>query len=106
MPTPPPEVVAAYTDLLMWAILSLRMRLRYDDGVTLDEVHDFLDALHNVPIMLRNYGGWHVEKNIDWYLAHYDEKWMGRPGSELRHSLVETLERARAGEFDPLSGDG
>lgn len=106
MPTPSPEVVAAYTALLERAIINLRMRLRYNDGVTFDEVHDFLDALHNVPIMLRDYGGWHVEENINWHLAHYDERWVGRPGSEFRNSLVETLERAQAGKFDDSSGSG
>ena len=102
MPAPPPETVAAYTALLEWAILKLRMRLRYDDGVTLDEVHDYLDALHNIPAMLRRYGDRFVEENIDRDLARYDEKWMGHPGAELRDSLIETLRRARAGEFDTL----
>jgi hypothetical protein len=101
MTTPPPDAVAAYTALLERAILNLRMRLRYGEEVSPDEVHDYLDALHNVPTMLRDYGGWHVEENIDADLAFYDERWLGRPGSELRTSLVETLRRARAGEFDP-----
>lgn len=100
MPTPPPEVAAAYTALLERAMLELRMRLRYEDGVTSEEVHDLLDALHNVPTMLRRYGGWHVEENIDWQLARFDAKWVGRPGAELRTSLVETLRRVRAGEFN------
>lgn len=104
MPPAPPEIGKIYTCLLEQAIINLRMRLRYQDGVTLDEVHDFLDALHNVPIMLQRYGGWHVEENIDWHLAHCDEKWMPRPGSKLRTSLIETLQRARAGEFEPRSG--
>jgi hypothetical protein len=81
----------------------LRMRLRYEDGVTLEEVHDVLDALHNVPIMLQRYGGWHVEENIDWHLTRYDGRWMGRAGSEFRRSLMETLRRARAGEL-PVVG--
>jgi hypothetical protein len=104
MRTPPPEVVGACTALLEWAILNPRMRLRYNDDVTLEEVHDILDASHNVPSMLQRYGGWNVEENIDWHLAHYDEKWMGRPGSELRTSLIEILKRARAGEFEVPSG--
>jgi hypothetical protein len=97
---PTPEIVNAYTAVLERAILSLRMRLRYSEEVTPDEVHDLMDALHNIPIMLRNYGGWHVEENIDYDLAHYDKKWLSVPGSTLRSSLVGLLERARLGEFN------
>lgn len=100
MATPTPENINAYAALLDHAILNLRMRIRYGEKVSLDEIHDWLDALHNIPEMLRNHGKWHVEENIDWYLAQYDERWIGQPGSELRDSLVETLRRARDGEFD------
>jgi hypothetical protein len=101
MSPPPPETADAYTALLEQAILNLRMRLRYGEDVTRDEVRDLMDALHNIPIMLRSYGGWHREENIDADLVRYDQRWLGRPGSELRRSLVETLRRARDGEFDP-----
>jgi hypothetical protein len=79
MPSPTPEVANAYTAILERAILNLRMRLRYGEIVTAEELHDFLDALHNVPIMLRDYGGWHVEENINFDLAHYDKRWIGPP---------------------------
>jgi hypothetical protein len=102
----PSEVLKDYTTLLARAILNLRMRLRYGETVTADELIAYLDAIENIPTMLLNYGDWHVEANIDWHLAHYDEKWMGQVGSELRSSLVETLKRARAGEFDRPSGGG
>jgi hypothetical protein len=85
------------------AITRLRMRLRDGEEVSLEEVHDFLDALHNVPIMLRNYGGWHVEENINWHLKRYDDKWLGRTPSQSRQSLMDTLSRAFAGEFDRLT---
>jgi hypothetical protein len=100
MQSPAPDAVNAYMALLEQAILNLRMRLRYGEEISADEVHDYLDALHNVPIMLRNYGGWHVEQNIEDDLAQYDQRWLDRPGSQLRKSLVETLRSARAGEFD------
>ena len=96
----PPDVVNAYTALLERAIVQLRYRLRYGDVVSADELHDYLDALHNVPTMLRDYGGWMVEANIDADLAEYDERWVGQPGSEMRKSLIELLQRARRGEFD------
>jgi hypothetical protein len=96
----PSDVLKDYTTLLERAILNLRVRLRIGETVTPEELIAYLDAIENIPTMLRHYGGWHVEKNIDWHLAHYDEKWMGQAGSELRSSLVETLKRVRAGEFD------
>ena len=58
------------------------------------------DALHNVPTVLRDYGNWMVEKNIDEDLARYDRRWMGKGDSELRKSLIELLERAKREEFD------
>lgn len=99
MTTPSPETVSTYTVLLKWAILELRARIRYADSVSIDEVHDFLDALHNVPIMLLQFGDWHVEENIDADLARYDQKWVGSDNSTLRTSLVETLQKIRAGEL-------
>jgi hypothetical protein len=87
--------------LLEQAILGLRMRIRYGEEISLDEIHDFCDALHNIPPMLREHGGWHVEENIESDLAAYDRRWMPQPGSELRKSLVETLNAARRGELRP-----
>lgn len=101
MPDPaPPSVAHVYTTLLERAILELRCRLRYGEIISADELHDYLDALHNVPTMLRDYGGWMVEANIDADLARYDARWVGKPDSELRKSLIDLLERCKRGEFD------
>jgi hypothetical protein len=99
--TPAPEVINTYLALLEQAIQILRMRLRYGEELSPEEVHDYLDALHNIPTMLRNYGGWHVEENVRKELQSYDDKWLGRPESQLRRSLLQTLDRAMAGDFDP-----
>ena len=95
-----PDVVHVYTTLLERAIIELRHRLRCEEMISADELHDFLDALHNVPQMLRDYGNWMVEENIDQDLARYDSRWVGRPGSKQRKSLVDLLERCKRGEFD------
>jgi hypothetical protein len=102
MKQPPAETLKAYTGLLEPAILVLRMRIRYSDAITNDELHDWLDALNNVPTMLLNYGGWHVEENIDADLARYDKRWLAKSDSTMRQSLVGTLRRCREGEFDHL----
>ena len=93
-------IAKAFLALMERAVLSMRMRIRYGKEVSQDEIHDFLDALHNVPTMLREYGGWHVEENIEANLETYDRRWVGQPGSKLRHSLMEFLTAARQGEFD------
>src|SRR5690348_7946842 len=104
MASAPPHIVNAYTALMERVILNTRMRLRYDENISLEEMHDLLDALHNVPVMLRNYGGWHVEENIDADLLRYDQRWLARPDSQRRESLLDTLRRARGGEFNrPMS---
>ena len=100
MPDLPGPDSQAFLTLLERAILQLRSRIRYGDNVSLKEVHDILDAVHNIPTMLRSYGGWHVEENIVADLAAYDNRWLSQPGSEMRKSLVETLAKARRGEFD------
>ena len=97
----PESTARPYLVLLERAIVELRMRIRYGESVSLKEVHDFLDALHNVPRMLMDYGGWHVEKNIDSDLAEYDRRWLSQPDSDLRGSLIEALNRARREQFGP-----
>lgn len=96
----PQDVVRVYTTLLERAILELRFRVRMGEIISPKELHDFLDALHNVPQMLRNYGNWMVEENIDQDLAHYDSRWVGKSDSQRRTSLIELLARCKRGEFD------
>ena len=102
MATADPETTRIYLLVLERAVLDLRMRIRYDDDVSIEEVHDLLDAIHNVPKMLRDYGRWHVPENIDAALDGYDQKWMGHGQAELRKSLIQHLDRAKKGEYDHL----
>jgi hypothetical protein len=86
-----------YLVFLARAITRLRMRIRYGEQLTIDEVHDYLDALHNVPALIRGDGEWFTEANIAADLAQYDTRWLRQPGSELRRSLATTLDEARSG---------
>jgi hypothetical protein len=101
MPPPSAEIVGTYTKLLQHAIWNLRMRLRSGEEVSPEELVAFLNAIENVPAMLLNYGEWNVEENIDWHLAHYDDKWLNREDSQLRLSLVSTLRQIKDGRFTP-----
>ena len=83
-----------YAKLLEAVILNLRMRIRYCEQVSLHEVHDLMDAIHNIPQMLREADDWHVPSNIDSDLSRYDEKWPKQLGCS-RISLVETVVRLR-----------
>jgi aminoglycoside phosphotransferase (APT) family kinase protein len=97
----PPAVLSTYLELLSRAIVTTRFRIREGETISQDEMHDLLQALHNIPTMLRDYGsagGWFVEENVDRDLLAYDQKWACRGDSELRESLAETLQRAREGE--------
>lgn len=94
------DISTLYNRLLEFAILDLRMRIRYGDGVSMDEVHDLLDAIHNIPRMIRDCSGWHVPENIDAALARYDSKWVDSDDSELRSSLVQQLKDIRDGKHD------
>jgi hypothetical protein len=96
----PEPVLSTYLAVIEQVILNLRMRIRNGEEPTLHEIHDILDAIHNVPKMLRNYGGWHVEENIDRFFSHYDEKWLAKPDSKLRRSYTKFLQSAQNGEFD------
>jgi hypothetical protein len=96
----PEPVIHDYLLVLERAILDVRARIRYDDDISLDEVHDVLDAIHNIPAMLRRFGDWHVPENIDSALQTYDAKWVGVGSSRLRKSLGDHLKRAGDGEYD------
>ncbi len=99
---PSDHVFHDYILVLERAIINLRHRIRYSEPVAIDEVHNLMDAIHNIPKMLRNYGGWHIVENIDADLARYDRKWINDDQQDRRTSLLDTLENAKAGDFDGL----
>ncbi len=101
MPLADPQVIHDYTCVLERAILVMRMRIRYDDNVTMVEVHDLLDAIHNIPTMLRDYGKWFVPENMDADLARYDDRWLPVGNSKFRMSLLKHLATARSEDDDP-----
>ena len=72
------------------------MRIRYGEQVAINEIHDYLDALHNVPGLILGEGDWFTEENIAIDLERYDQRWMQKPGSQFRKSLATMLDQARA----------
>lgn len=94
-----------YAKLLEVVVLNLRMRIRYGEEVSNLEVHDLMDAIHNIPQLLLACDGWHVPTSIDLDLQRYDEKWPKQVGCS-RISLLETVVRVRQAEFDSNETDG
>ena len=87
--------------MLERAITDLRFRIRYGDAVTIREVHDILDSLHNINAMLRGSGHWLIPENIDADLKRYDEKWLNADDdAQSRRGLFAVLQCIRGGEFD------
>jgi len=88
---------SSYLYVLYKAILQVRMRIRYGNPMPEDQLHDLMDAVHNIPAFLRQNSGWHVEENVRDDLERYDEKW-GDTETEfghfrLRGELDEAVER-------------
>ena len=100
----PEPVLRAYLAVLRDAILSIRMRIRYGETIDMQEIHDLMDAVENIPEMLCAYGDWHVEGNIDWGLKHYDERWYKQGADPPMTSLQTSLEKAKR-EVDALRQD-
>jgi hypothetical protein len=90
-----------YLILIERALTGIRMRIRYGEQVSLEEIHDVMDALHNIPALLRGTGEWYNEEKIREDLARYDRQWMERGDSEMRQSLVQMLESIREESAGP-----
>lgn len=74
---PPEPVLRAYADLLYQSFLFIRGRAN-GKTVNPEELHALADALHNLPSMLLDYGGWtDDQKYRALYLRPFDEKWGG-----------------------------
>jgi hypothetical protein len=72
---PPEPVLRAYMDLLYQSFLFVRGRTN-SKNVNPAELHALADALHNLPSMLLDYGGWtDDERYRDLYLRPFDARW-------------------------------
>jgi len=88
----PENVQRVYLAVLHRAIVDIRYRIRCGESIDMQGIHDLMDGIHNIPEMLCGYGDWHVEKNIDFDLNRYDEKWCKPTDTgSRRHGLMKTL---------------
>lgn len=105
----PEPQFSAYMYVLRAAVLEIRMRLRQGEPMPPDQLHDLLDAVHNVPEFVSEYrsgGGWFVDDNIKAEFQSYDNRWGQAQSEELGgFRLLDKLEQAQAlmkatGQFD------
>ncbi len=78
----------AYLYVLERVIVDLRKAVRSGKTVDEDQIHDLLDAVHNIPTMLAEHHGWYTPEHVMPDLERYDHKWHGKPGVSLDLSLV------------------
>ena len=95
----PPAVVATYSWVLQRALIFARQNAT---ALSVDELFDLMDSLHNVPEMLSRYGGWNIETNIDQDLKRYDERWGTRTTGSWKLSLLEELHLARKSYLEDM----
>lgn len=90
-----------YLKLLERAIIHFRHRLRCDEQISLNEVHDFLDALHNIPSLLLQDCSAEASilsqrrATIQLDLQAYDEKWVHERSDARRLFLTGLLDSIR-----------
>lgn len=86
----PERYLRAYADFLHNAIVHARF---YSDRMSTDQMFDLMDALHNVPTLLTQYGDYFTDRIMrDNYLAVYDRKWA--TGEGMSFSLIAMLDDA------------
>ncbi len=74
--SPAPEpYLAAYQAFLSSALDAARDLSHPHGPTTKEQLHDLLEALHNIPGFINNYGGWFVHENLLKELKRYDDKW-------------------------------
>ena len=76
------------------------MAIRYGRQISDEEIHDLLDALHNIPEMLLRYGDWFIEENIDQEIRHYFSKWRSnRDTKDTFDTFLKSIDD-RKGRYD------
>jgi hypothetical protein len=100
-PLAPEPVLRLYADVMRYALLDLRMRIRYGEAVSLREVEDIISAVENIPKMICRYDDRVLVEDVKWHLDYFDRKYPettstapdNQPG---RSSMAKLMQRARA----------
>ena len=99
----PDDPLLPYLAALEHAIVQLRARIRYEEPVSLEEIHDLMDAVHNVPGLLRRESEWFTAENIEKDFSCDDERWTGEPA--LFRTKLLTVVRGAASDQNGSPGN-
>ena len=98
---PEPEF-SAYLELLEQVLTYVRMMTSKPDRVTpgqIQQIHELMDAVHNIPEYLLEYGHYFKEDMIrELKLAEFDERWK-EEGPRLLRILDEATARVKKREL-------
>ena len=87
----PEPYFSAYHDLLYQVATYVRVRSRGSNRLEDEELFDLMDAIHNVPEFLIEYGFFDECSMREIFLEPFDEKWVRSPDD---FSLVRELDAA------------
>jgi hypothetical protein len=86
------RLARAYLEVLKRVALYVRLRSRGESRLSDDELHDLMDAIHNVPAALVGEDRWFTpERMREQEFGDYDEKWSSNGGLQLVRILDSAL---------------
>lgn len=72
----PEPILRAYLDMLYHVSIYVRNRSWGDNRLPDDQLFDLMDAIHNVPELLTNHGGFFTPQSMrEHFFEVYDERW-------------------------------
>ncbi len=88
----PEPILRAYLHLLCEVSLYVRARSGPDDRLPDRQLHELMDAIHNIPGFLTGFGATLAPEEMrELYLKPYDERWAHGDGLCLCRVLDEAL---------------
>ena len=86
------RLVRAYLEVLREVALYVRLRSRGERRLCDDELHDIMDAIHNVPAAIIGEDQWFTpERMREFEFGDYDDKWSDKGGMRLVQIFDGTL---------------
>ena len=97
-----PEPYFTASLMLLYEVMCyLRVKTARPDLVTSDdinEIHALMNALHNIPASLREYGHWFDEERIRAALRDFDVRSAGKKWTSLESTFDQLKQKAAAAE--------
>ena len=89
----PTPIVRVYSEVIRQVALYIRAKSCGKNRISDDELHDLMDAIHNIPELITRYGEFFtVERMREYFWHSHDYKWVSRGGL----NLTALLDRAES----------